>query len=169
LAAGVAAVVGLLLAALRGIPRTAGRGSAPHGGTLTPEGPHALPAAAFVALCAAMALAWLGVIKWIVPRVEAEKPMPAVARAVAAAWRPGDNILGYRLDVYSSLIYYSGHYVAWMNTPLELANAVCRPGRDLLVIASVERPRVALPKTMTEVFAHKGIDVLVKPANVRCP
>jgi hypothetical protein len=109
------------------------------------------------------------VIRWIVPRVEAEKPMPAVARAVAAAWHTGDSILGYRLDIYSSLIYYSGHYVEWISTPLELANAVCRPGRDLVVIRATERPRVALPKRLSEVFVNSGIDVLMKPPDLRCP
>lgn len=143
LAAGVAAVVGLLLAGRR--------------------------AEAFMAMCASMALAWLAVITWVVPRVEAEKPMPVAAGAIAAAWQSGDQILGYRLDIYSSLIYYTGHHVAWINTPLELANSICRPGRDFLVIAESERPRVALPKGLTELSARSGIDVLVKPEDLRCP
>jgi 4-amino-4-deoxy-L-arabinose transferase-like glycosyltransferase len=142
LAAGVAAVIGLLAAGRRG--------------------------AAFAALCAAMALAWLGVITWIVPQVEAEKPMPVAARAIAADWRPGDRILGYRLDIYSSLIYYSGHHVEWIGTPLELANDICRPGRDFIVIADLERPRVALPKGLTDLSAFHGVDVLVKPSDLWC-
>jgi len=142
-AAGVAAVIGLIVA---------GR-----------------PSAAFGALCAAMALAWLSVIAWIVPRVETEKPMPIAARAIAAAWQPGDRILGYRLDIDSSLIYYSGHYVQWIDTPLELANHVCRPGRAFVVIAESERPRVALPQGLPELSAQHGIDVLVKPVELTCP
>jgi len=126
-------------------------------------------AAAFISLCAAMALTWLGMITWVVPLVEAQKPMPVAARAIAAAWRPGDRILGYRLDIYSSLIYYSGHPVQWLDTPLELANDVCLPGRVFIVIAESERQRVALPKGLTELSAPDGVEVLVKPADLRCP
>ena len=126
-------------------------------------------AAAFVALCAAMALTWLGVITWVVPLVEAQKPMPVAARAIAAAWRPGDRIVGYRLDIYSSLIYYSGHRVEWLDTPLELANDACLPGRAFIVIAESERPHVALPKGLTVLSAPDGVEVLVKPAALKCP
>lgn len=126
-------------------------------------------AGAFVALCAGMALTWLGVIAWVAPVAEAEKPMPVAARAIAAAWRPGDRILGYRLDVYSSLIYYSGHRVEWVDTPLGLANAACLPGRVFVVIADAERRWVALPRPMTPLSARGGIEVLVKPESVTCP
>jgi 4-amino-4-deoxy-L-arabinose transferase-like glycosyltransferase len=143
LAAGVAATVGLLVAGRR--------------------------AAAFAALCAAMALAWLGVITWVVPRVEAEKPMPRAARAIAAAWRPGDRILGYRLDIDSSLIYYSGHHVDWIYTPLDLANSACRPGEAFIVIAEPDLARVALPRGLAVLSDRNGVDVLVKPAQLGCP
>ncbi|HLY21435.1 MAG TPA: glycosyltransferase family 39 protein [bacterium] len=126
-------------------------------------------AAAFVAFCAAMALTWLGVITWVVPLVEAQKPMPVAARAIAEAWRPGDRIVGYRLDIYSSLIYYSGHRVEWLDTPLELANDACLPGRAFIVIAKSERPHVALPKGLTMLSSPDGVDVLVKPADLKCP
>jgi len=124
---------------------------------------------AFVALCAAMALTWLGVITWVMPLVEAQKPMPVAARAIAAAWRPGDRILGYRLDIYSSLIYYSGHRVRWVDTPPELANDACLPGRAFIVITNAERPHVALPNGLTVLSAPDGVDVLVKPESLRCP
>ena len=143
LAAGVALAVAVLAAGRRGV--------------------------AFAALCAAMALTWLGTIRWVVPLVEAQKPMPVLARAIGAAWRPGDRILGYRLDIYSSLIYYSGHPVGWIDTPLGLANAVCLPGRAFVVIADAERPRVALPPDLERLAARGGVDVLVKPPDLGCP
>jgi hypothetical protein len=77
--------------------------------------------------------------------------------------------VGYRLDIYSSLIYYSGHRVEWLDTPLELANDACLPGRAFIVIAKAERPRVALPKGLTALSSPDGIDVLVKPESLRCP
>ena len=126
-------------------------------------------AGAFIALCSAMALTWLAVITWVVPLVEAQKPMPVAARAIAAAWRPGDRILGYRLDIYSSLIYYSGHHVDWVGTPLDLANAVCLPGRALVVIAESERSKVGLPKDLTLLLRRGGVEVCVKPEGLRCP
>ncbi len=126
-------------------------------------------AGAFIALCATMGLTWLAVITWVVPLVEAQKPMPVAARAIAAVWRPGDRILGYRLDIYSSLIYYSGHRVEWIDTPLGLANAVCLPGPAFVVVVASERPHVVLPKELTELSAPDGVEVLVKPADLRCP
>lgn len=143
LGAGVALAVGLLVSGRRG--------------------------AAFLALCAAMALTWLGTIRWVVPLVETQKPMPVLARAIGAAWRPGDRILGYRLDIYSSLIYYSGHSVEWIDTPLGLANAVCLPGRAFVAIADSERKMVALPPGLSLLAARGGFEVLVKPSGLRCP
>ena len=126
-------------------------------------------AGAFVALCAAMTLTWLGVLRWVLPLVESQKPMPVAARAIAAQWRPGDRIVGYRLDIYSSLIYYSGHHVRWLDAPLELANDACLPGRAFIVIARSERPRVALPQGLATLSTSGGIDVFVKPAGLKCP
>jgi hypothetical protein len=59
--------------------------------------------------------------------------------------------------------------VQWIDTPLELANHVCRPGRAFVVIAESERPRVALPQGLPELSAQHGIDVLVKPVELTCP
>jgi 4-amino-4-deoxy-L-arabinose transferase-like glycosyltransferase len=126
-------------------------------------------AAAFAALFAAMALTWLAVITWVVPLVEAQKPMPVAARAIARAWRPGDRILGYRLDIYSSLIYYSGHPVTWVYAPDELVGGVCRPGRAFVVITASERPRVPLPAGLETLSSDQGVEVLLKPNTVRCP
>jgi 4-amino-4-deoxy-L-arabinose transferase-like glycosyltransferase len=126
-------------------------------------------AAGLIALCAAMAVTWLAVIAWVVPLVEAQKPMPAAAEAVARAWRPGDRVLGYRLDIYSSLIYYSGHPVEWINSPAALVDAVCRLGRVIVVIAASERSSVTLPKGLRVLSAERGVDVLLKPKTVQCP
>lgn len=92
------------------------------------------PLAAAVALCAAVAVAWLGVLTWILPVIEAQKPMKPLATAIHAVLQPGDRIVGYRMSIYSSLIYYTDHPVEWVDTPADLRRAVCNPGRVFVVL-----------------------------------
>jgi len=126
--------------------------------------------AAFVALCAAMALTWLSVLTWIVPVVEAQKPMKPLALAVRSALQPGDRIVGYRLSIYSSLIFYTDHRVEWVETPGELRGAVCAPGRVFVVITQQELGSVqgALPGTLHSFAGRLGTDVLLKPDGPQC-
>ncbi len=123
--------------------------------------------AAPVALCAAMALTWLGVIAGIAPVVDAAKPMKPLALQIRGALTPGDRIVGYRFDIYASLIYYTGHHVDWIDDPGALRAAVCAPGRVFVVGDAGELARVPLPGT--RVFAERGgVRILVKPAGERC-
>lgn len=123
--------------------------------------------AALAALCAAMAVTWLSVVAWITPVVEAEKPMKPLALEIRTALRPGDRIIGYRFDIYSSLIYYTDHHVDWVDDPTALRGAVCAPGRVFVVSHEDELTRVALPGTRR--FAERGgVLVLLKPAEARC-
>ncbi len=126
--------------------------------------------AAFAALCAAVAVAWLGVLIWVVPVVEAHKPMKPLALAIRRVLAPGDRIVGYRMDIAASLIYYTDHPVDWIGAPEDLRRAVCAPGRVFLVITDKEwdATRTALPAGLRPLAAREGRDVLVKPASVRC-
>lgn len=126
--------------------------------------------AAFVALCVTAAVAWLGVLTWVVPVVEAQKPMKPLGLTIRSALRPGDRIVGYRMDIDASLIYYTDHPVEWVGTPEDLRRAVCASGRVFLVITRTEwdAVRVALPANLLPLAAREGTDVLVKPDSVSC-
>ncbi len=126
--------------------------------------------AALAAVCAAMAVTWFGVLTWIVPIVEAQKPMKPLALAIRGALRPGDRIVGYRLSIYSSLIFYTDHQVEWVETPADLRRAVCAPGRVFVVITQQELGSVAgaLPGGLDAFTGRLGTDVLLKPDRLQC-
>jgi 4-amino-4-deoxy-L-arabinose transferase-like glycosyltransferase len=144
------------------------------------------PLGAFAALCAAMAVTWLAVLTWVVPVVEAQKPMKPLALEIRGALRPGDRIAGYRLDIDSSLIFYTDHHVDWVNDAAALRREMCAPGRVFLVIARgdeasvrgmlaqerlalLPQSRSALLPAGLRLFAERGgVDVLLKPATARC-
>ncbi len=126
--------------------------------------------AAFIALCAAVAVTWVAVLTWIVPVVEAQKPMKPLALAIHKALRPGDRIVGYRMSIYSSLIFYTDHPVDWVETPQALRRDVCAPGRVFVVIMIQEWDslRRTLPVPL-ELYAERGNTlVFLKPGQGAC-
>jgi len=128
------------------------------------------PFGALAALCAAMAATWLGVVTWIVPVVDAAKPMKPLALAIRGALEPGDRIVGYRLSLYSSLIFYTDHHVEWVETPSALRRAICAPGRVFLVITEQDEAaaRAVLPAGLRPLAVRGSTTVLLKPAGVTC-
>ncbi len=128
------------------------------------------PLAGFIALCAAMAVTWLGVLTGIVPLVEAQKPMKPLALQIREALQPGDRIVGYRLSIYSSLIFYTGHHVEWVETPAALRRDLCGSGRVFVVITLPEWNALHrdLPVPL-DLYAERGETlVLVKPDQETC-
>lgn len=128
------------------------------------------PLAGFITLCVAMAVTWTGVLTGIVPVVEAQKPMKPLALAIRSVLRPGDRIVGYRLSIYSSLIFYTHHPVEWVDTPADLRREVCRPGRVFVVLTQGERDAVrgALPANVRPFAGRSRVTVFEKPASARC-
>jgi 4-amino-4-deoxy-L-arabinose transferase-like glycosyltransferase len=124
--------------------------------------------AALVALCTTMAVTWMGVLTGVAPVIEAEKPMKPLALEIRDALAPGDRIIGYRFDIYSSLIYYTDHHVDWISDPRELRAAVCEPGRVFLVGEDVALAQAGLPNVFTRFGERQGVLVMLKPANARC-
>jgi hypothetical protein len=92
-----------------------------------------------------------------------------VALAIKPALRPGDRIVGYRMDILTSLIYYTGHPVEWVEDPRRLRAAVCAPGRAFIVITEDQRAALAWLTTPLSPFAS-ALDtvVLLKPSSLRC-
>lgn len=124
--------------------------------------------ATLVALCATMAVTWMGVLAGVAPVVEAEKPMKPLALEIRDALAPGDRIIGYRFDIYSSLIYYTDHHVDWISAPGALRAAVCEPGRVFLVGEDDALAQARLPNVFTRFDERQGVLVMLKPADARC-
>jgi len=131
--------------------------------------------AALGVLCATMAVTWFCVLTWTLPVVEAEKPMRPLALAIRADLRPGDRIVGYRLDIYSSLIYYTDHHVDWINDPADLRRAVCAPGRVFVVITQHDRAEVeragafgTRPADLRPLAERGGVEVLLRAGSGSC-
>jgi 4-amino-4-deoxy-L-arabinose transferase-like glycosyltransferase len=125
---------------------------------------------AIVTLCVAMALTWTSILTRILPVVETYKPMKPLALAIKQELRPDDRIVGYRMSVQSSLIYYTDHHVDWVGDPGTLERMVCAPGRVFLVIMrpDLESLRGKLPEGLRRLAGREGTDVLLKPVSVRC-
>lgn len=128
------------------------------------------PLVGFVALCATMAVTWVGVLAAVVPVVEAQKPMKPLALAIRSALQPGDRIVGYRLSIYSSLIFYTDHPVEWVDAPDALRQAVCGPGRVFVVITSQGWEAVRrILRVPLELYAERGgTRVFLKPNQKAC-
>lgn len=124
----------------------------------------------FLVVCATMAAAWIAVITWVLPVVEAQKPMKPLSLALKRALAPGDRIVGYRISILASLIYYTDHHVQWVDTPPALRAALCAPGRVFLVLASEDlAPVQRIIPFHLDVFAQRsGMSVLLKQAADRC-
>ena len=126
--------------------------------------------AAFVTVCVTMAVAWTAVLTWVMPVVEVYKPMKPLALAIKQDLRPDDRIVGYRMSVLSSLIFYTDHHVDWVERPDELHKALCAPGRVFLVITrgDLEPLQGRVPKGMRPYAERLGTSVLLKPAGLGC-
>ena len=126
--------------------------------------------AAFVALCATMGAVWIGILTWIMPIVEDQKPIKPLALAIKNALGPGDRIVAYRLGLDTSLIFYTNHHVEWVETPEALRGAVCAPGMVFLVITREDLATLpgGVPPVLRPFAEHRGTTVLVKPGSARC-
>jgi 4-amino-4-deoxy-L-arabinose transferase-like glycosyltransferase len=129
------------------------------------------PLAGFVAVGAAMAVTWIGMLAGVVQIVEAQKPMKPLALAIHGALQPGDRIVGYPVNVSSSLIFYADHRVQGVETPEALRREVCAPGRVFVVLTPEDwrTVRDALPAGLRPFAEREGVTVLLKPVSAaRC-
>ncbi|HKV44651.1 MAG TPA: hypothetical protein VJT32_08260, partial [bacterium] len=125
--------------------------------------------AAFALVCATMAATWVALLTWVLPLAEAQKPIRPLATAINAEIRPGDRIVGYRMNTATSLIYYTRHRVEWAEMPGELRGDLCAPGRVFLVITREELAALPWPLPPLQPVAQRvGTLVLEKPAALRC-
>jgi 4-amino-4-deoxy-L-arabinose transferase-like glycosyltransferase len=125
-------------------------------------------AAGFVALCVAMGSAWLAAVVCATPLVEAQKPIKPLASAIRPALRPGDRIVGYKMDIATSLVFYTGHETEWAETVEGLRRDVCAPGRVFLVISTQQLGRLPWTPPARRFAEYGDTVVLLKPAAADC-
>lgn len=92
------------------------------------------PALAVGALVATVVVALPVLVHHTLPAVEAQRPLPRVARVLAGRMRPGDALGAVRMHTNASLMYYARHPVLWIETPHQLGQALCRHDRIFLVV-----------------------------------
>ena len=126
--------------------------------------------ASFVALCAAMAVTWLALLTWVIPLVEAQMPpTKPLAQEIKAVLQPGDRIVAYKMDIASSLIFYSGHPTEWAETPAALHRDLCAPGRVFLLVTREELAKLHWTPSGLRPFAERGGTlVFLKPPSAQC-
>jgi 4-amino-4-deoxy-L-arabinose transferase-like glycosyltransferase len=129
------------------------------------------PAAALIALGATMVVAVPVLVHSTLPAIERFRPIPRIARRLAAQMQPADALIAVGMSVHSSLRYYSGHRVIWVETPAELDRAVCQPGRAFIVVpADLDAAWVArdLPTGVRLQGEDAGYRIHVKDGSVTC-
>jgi len=104
------------------------------------------------------------------PVVDQQRPMKPLAVELGRRLRPGDQVIGYRIGMPTSLIYYSDHPVIWINDPATLRERLCAPGRMFLVTTGAEpaASSPALDPPLVEVAARGDLVVREKPSEAAC-
>jgi len=125
---------------------------------------------AFLALPATMALFVAVLYTVTAPVVDQQRPMKPLAVELGRRLRPGDQVIGYRIGMPTSLIYYSDHPVIWINDPATLRERLCAPGRMFLVTTGAEpaASSPALDPPLVEVAARGDLVVREKPSEAAC-
>lgn len=129
------------------------------------------PAIAVGALVATVLVALPVLVHHTLPAIEAQRPLPRIARVVRAGMQPGDALAGVRMHTNASLMYYARHPVLWIETPHQLAQALCRHDRIFLVVPEVHyREWVAplLPAAMEQRVQDGEFRLLSKTERTPC-
>ena len=129
------------------------------------------PALALAALAATMVVALPVLAHDTLPAIEAQRPIPRIARSLREQLRPQDGLAGVRMSETASLIYYTRHQVVWVETPADLARTLCRYDRLFLVVPEDEyRAWVAsrLPATARQQGADGRYRILLKEGAAAC-
>lgn len=129
------------------------------------------PARALAALLLTMVISVPVMAHQTLPAIERFRPIPRIARALAAEMRPGDVLAAVRMTLNSSLRYYSGQRITWVEQPAELTQVLCGQGRVFLVVPVREDDAWAhplLPAGVRLQGQDGGYRIYVKDAVVSC-
>ncbi len=115
------------------------------------------PAVALGLLAATVVAALPVLVHGTLPAVEAQRPLPRIARALEGVMRPGDALAAVRMHTNASLMYYARHPVLWIETPHQLGDALCRHDRIFLVVPD-EHYRVWVEPLLPSAVETRGRD-----------
>ncbi len=130
------------------------------------------PGRALAALLLTMVIAIPVLVHDTLPAVEQFRPIPRIARRLRAEMQPGDVLAAVRMSVVSSLRFYSGHRVVWVETGNDLILTLCRPARVFLVVPADQDEtwvRAVLPAGVRLQGEDGGYRILLKDSAVSCP
>ncbi len=130
------------------------------------------PARALAALLLTMVIVIPVMVHHTLPAIEQFRPIPRIASRLGAQMQPGDVLAAVRMSLNSSLRYYSGQRITWVEQPAELTRALCGPGRVFLVVPVREDDtwvRPFLPPGVRLQGVDSGYRIYVKDAVVSCP
>ncbi len=129
------------------------------------------PARALAALLLTMVISVPVMAHQTLPAIEQVRPIPRIARALGAQMQSGDVLAAVRMSLNSSLRYYSGQRITWVEQPAELGQALCGQGRVFLVVPVREDDawvRPLLPPGVRLQGEDGGYRIYVKDAVVSC-
>ncbi len=118
-----------------------------------------------------LAIALAVFVHHTLPAIEAQRPLPRIARTVGDALRPGDALAAVRMNVNASLVYYAHHEVLWIETPHQLGRTFCRHDRLFLVVPEVQYRRwveALLPSGIEQKGQDGGYRILFKNHPTPC-
>lgn len=101
------------------------------------------PQSSLVTLVLTMVMVCGIVVLYVLPRVEALRPMKRAALMIHEQVRPEDRVVEVSVNQTSSLLFYVHHPVIWAFHPDAVRRAVCGPGRVFVVTNAEEYPKLA--------------------------
>lgn len=96
-----------------------------------------LPALAALLLTPVAAIPLL--VHLTLPAMERYRPLPRIARAITEAARPSDGVAAVAMNTAASLGFYTGRRIVWIESPGDLAGAICHHMR-LFVVVPKQQP-----------------------------
>ena len=127
---------------------------------------------ALAALLLTMVIAVPVLVHDTLPAIEQFRPIPRIARRLRAEMQPGDVVAAVHMSLDSSLRFYSGHRVVWVETGNDLILTLCGPERVFLVVPADQDEgwvRAALPAGVRLQGEDGGYRIFLKEVTVSCP
>lgn len=129
------------------------------------------PAAAFAALVAAMVAVVPVLVHYTLPAIEGYRPIPRVARLIAAQPAPPARVLAVGLSRSPSLAYYSGRPVTVVEGADRLADELCAGDRLVVVVPAADDEGWAgalLPREAQRLADDRGLRAYLVEARPPC-
>jgi len=114
-----------------------------------------LPALAALLLTPVVAVPVL--VHLTLPAMERYRPLPRIARAITGAAHPSDAVAAVEMNMSASLGFYTGRRIVWIESPGDLAQAIC-DHRRLFVVVPPHQPSWWTPASLPAGARLQGED-----------